>query len=120
MPQTHFPSMKATQNKSDVTNRFCDLDFLLAVCTYFLCNSDCFKVICDFRSLKNARIPFPVDGSTQNESDVSIGFGDRDFILTVCTCFLRKGGRFAVIRDFRSLNHGVIPLPVDRSTAERK
>jgi hypothetical protein len=67
MPQTHFPSMKATQNKSDVTNRF----------------------------------------------------GDRDFILAVCTCFLRKCGRFEVIRDFRSLNHGGNPFPVDGSIAEQ-
>jgi hypothetical protein len=67
MPQTHFPSMKATQNKSDVTNRF----------------------------------------------------GDRDFVLAVCTCFLRKCGRFEVIRDFRSLNHGGIPFPVDGSIAEK-
>jgi hypothetical protein len=67
MPQTHFPSMKATQNKSDVTN----------------------------------------------------GFGDRDFILAVCTCFLRKCGRFEVIRDFRSLKNGGIPFPVDGSIAEK-
>jgi hypothetical protein len=67
MPQTHFPSMKATQNKSDVTNRF----------------------------------------------------GDRDFVLAVCTCFLRKCDRFEVIRDFRSLNHGGIPFPVDGSIAEK-
>ena len=63
MPQTHFPSMKATQNKSDVTNRFGDRDFVLAVCTCFLCNSDRFEVIRDFRSLNNGGIPFPVDGS---------------------------------------------------------
>jgi hypothetical protein len=67
MPQTHFPSMKATQNKSDVTR----------------------------------------------------GFGDRDFVLAVCTCFLRKRGRFEVIRDFRSLKNGGIPFPVDGSIAEK-
>jgi hypothetical protein len=67
MPQTHFPSMKATQNKSDVTNRFSDRDFVLAVCTRFLCNSDHFEVIRDFRSLKNGGIPFPVDGTTAEQ-----------------------------------------------------
>jgi hypothetical protein len=56
----------------------------------------------------------------QNESDVTIGFGDRDFILDVCTCFLRKCGRFEVIRDFRSLNHGGIPFPVDGSICKTK
>jgi hypothetical protein len=65
MPQTHFPSMKATQNKSDVTNRFGDRDFVLAVCTlrFLSVMSDRFEVIRDFRSLKNGGIPFPVDGS---------------------------------------------------------
>jgi hypothetical protein len=67
MPQTHFPSMKATQNKSDVTNRFGDGDFVLAVCTCFLSNSDRFEVIRDFRSLKNGGNPFPVDGSTAEQ-----------------------------------------------------
>jgi hypothetical protein len=55
----------------------------------------------------------------QNKSDVTNRFGDRDFILAVCTCFLRKCGRFEVIRDFRSLNHGGIPFPVDGSIAEK-
>jgi hypothetical protein len=50
-------------DKSDVTNRFGDGDFVLAVCTCFLCNSDRFEVVRDFRSLKNGRIPFPVNGS---------------------------------------------------------
>jgi hypothetical protein len=63
MPQTHFPSMKATQNESDVTNRFGDRDFVLAVCTCFVRKCGRFEVIRDFRSLKNGGIPFPVDGS---------------------------------------------------------
>jgi hypothetical protein len=57
--------------------------------------------------------------ATQSECDVTNRFGDRDFILAVCTCFLRKCGRFEVIRDFRSLNHGGIPFPVDGSIAEK-
>jgi hypothetical protein len=57
--------------------------------------------------------------ATQNKSDVRNGFGDRDFLLAVSTCFLRKCGRFEVIRDFRSLKNGGIPFPVDGSIAEK-
>jgi hypothetical protein len=63
MAEFHFRFMEATQNKSDVTSRFGDRDFILAVCTCFLCNSGRFEVIRDFRSLKNGGIPFPVDES---------------------------------------------------------
>jgi hypothetical protein len=55
--------MEATQNKNDVTNRFGNRDFILAVCTCILCNSDRFEVIRDFPSFKQGGIPFPVDGS---------------------------------------------------------
>jgi hypothetical protein len=58
--------------------------------------------------------------ATQNKNDVTNRFGDRDFILAVCTSFLRKCGRFEVIRDFRSLKNGGIPFPVDGSIAEQK
>jgi hypothetical protein len=57
---------------------------------------------------------------SHNQTDVANRLGDRDFILAVCTCFIRKCGRFEVIRDFRSLNHGGIPFPVDGSIAEQK
>jgi hypothetical protein len=57
--------------------------------------------------------------ATHNKSDVTNRFGDRDFVLAVCTCFLRKCGRFKVIRDFRSLTHGGIPFPVDGSIEEQ-
>jgi hypothetical protein len=63
MPEFHLRSMKASHNKSDVTNRFGDRDFVLAVYTCFLCNSDRFEVIRDFRSLNHGEIPFPVDRS---------------------------------------------------------
>jgi hypothetical protein len=36
----------------------------------------------------------------QNKNDVTNRFGDRDFILTACACFVRKRARFEVIRDF--------------------
>jgi hypothetical protein len=57
--------------------------------------------------------------ATQNKSDVTNRFDDRDFVLAVCACFLRYSDRFEVIRDFRSLNHGGIPFPVDGSIAEQ-
>jgi hypothetical protein len=55
----------------------------------------------------------------QNKSDVTNRFGDRDFVLSVRTCFLRKCHRFEVIRDFRSLIHDGIPFAVDGSIAEK-
>jgi hypothetical protein len=55
--------VEATQNKSAVTNRCGDRDFVLAVFTCFIRECDRFEVIRDFRSLKNDGIPFPVDGS---------------------------------------------------------
>jgi hypothetical protein len=58
--------------------------------------------------------------ATQNKSDVTNRLRDRDFILAVCTCFVRKCGRFEVIRDFRWLNHGGIPFPVVGSIAEQQ
>jgi hypothetical protein len=58
--------------------------------------------------------------ATQNKSDVTNRLGDRDFVLAVCTCFLCSSDRFAVIRDFRSLNHGGNPFPVDGIIAEQK
>jgi hypothetical protein len=56
----------------------------------------------------------------QGKTDVTKRFGDRDFVLAVCTSFLRLCSRFDVIRDFRSLKNGEIPVPVDRSIAEQK
>jgi hypothetical protein len=63
MAEVHFRSMEAPQNKSDVTNGFGDRDFILTVCTCFLCKCGCSEVIRDFCSLRNGGIPFPVDGS---------------------------------------------------------
>jgi hypothetical protein len=59
-------------------------------------------------------------GASQNKSDVTKRFGDRDFVLAVRTGFLRKCGRFEVISDFRSLNHGGIPFPVDIFEARQR
>jgi hypothetical protein len=64
MPQTHFRSMKATQKKIDLSNRFGYRDFVLAVSTCFIRECDRFEVNRDFRSLKNGGNPFPVDGIT--------------------------------------------------------
>jgi hypothetical protein len=63
MAEFHSRSIEAGQNKCDVTSRFGDRDFMSAICTCFLRKCDRFEVICDFRSLKNAGVPFPVDGS---------------------------------------------------------
>jgi hypothetical protein len=53
--------------KSDITNRFSDREFLLAVCTCFLIDFDRLEVIRDLRQLKNGGILFPVDGSTAEQ-----------------------------------------------------
>jgi hypothetical protein len=58
--------------------------------------------------------------ATQNKSDVINRFGDRDFVLALCTCVIRKCDRVEVIRDFGSLNHGGNPFPVDGSIGEQK
>jgi hypothetical protein len=57
---------------------------------------------------------------TQTTNDVTNRFGNRDFTLAVCTCFVRNCGRFEVIRDFCSFKHGGIPFPADGSIAEQK
>jgi hypothetical protein len=61
--------MEAPQNKSDVTNRFGDRDFILiTVCICFVRKCARFEVTRDFRSLKNGGIPFPVDGSIAEQN----------------------------------------------------
>jgi hypothetical protein len=74
MPETHFRSMEAWQNKSDVTNRFGDRDFILAVCTCFIRKCDRFEVIRDFPSLIMAEFHFRSMEAPQNKSDVTIKF----------------------------------------------
>jgi hypothetical protein len=102
MLQTHFPSTKATQNKSNVENRFGDRDFLLAVCTSFLCNFAVSQSFVIFVRSRMAEFHFRSLEAPQNKSDVTSRFGDRNCILAVCTRFLRKCGRFEVIRNFPS------------------
>jgi hypothetical protein len=63
MAEVHFWSLEASQNESDVTNRFDDRDFLAAVCTFSLCTSEHFEVNRDFRSFKNGGLSFAVAGS---------------------------------------------------------
>jgi hypothetical protein len=58
--------------------------------------------------------------ASHNKSDITNGFGNRDFLLAVCTGFLRKGGRLEVIGDFHSLRIGRNPFPVEGSIAEQK
>jgi hypothetical protein len=72
MAEIHFRSMEASQNKSNVTNRFGNRDFVLAFFTCFLCNSDRFEVIRDFRSLNMAEIHFRSMEASNIKSDVTI------------------------------------------------
>jgi hypothetical protein len=65
MAKIHFRSIEASHNKSDVTNRFGDRDFIFAVCSRFLCYSNRFEVIRDFHSLKNGGLSFAVDGGVE-------------------------------------------------------
>jgi hypothetical protein len=102
MPQTDFPSMKATQNKSDVTNRFGDRDFVLAVCTCFLSNFDRFEVIRDFRSLNHAGIPFPVDGSIAEKMSRYHSIPDWWFSYSLCRNFPFIFLRSKVIQEFHA------------------
>jgi hypothetical protein len=67
-----------------------------------------------------AEFHFRSMGASQSKTDVINRFGDRDFILAVCTYFIRKCGCFEVIRDFRSSKIGGIPFLVDGSIAEQK
>jgi hypothetical protein len=68
MPEIHFRSIEPPPNKGDVTNRFGEGDFTLAVCVCFLRKCGRLEVIRDFRSLKNGGIPFPI------KSDVAVHF----------------------------------------------
>jgi hypothetical protein len=59
--------MEATQNKSDVTNRFGVRDFVLAVGTCFIRKCDRFEVIREFCSLEIGGNLFQDDGSTAEQ-----------------------------------------------------
>jgi hypothetical protein len=75
MAEFHFRSMEAPQSECDVTNRFGDRDFILAVCTCFLRKCARFEVIRDFRSLKKWRkFHFRSMEASQNKTDVTIQF----------------------------------------------
>jgi hypothetical protein len=63
MAEIHFRSKEEPQNKSDVTNRLGDSDFVLAVSKGFLRKCDRFELIHDFGSLYHGWNPFPMDGS---------------------------------------------------------
>jgi hypothetical protein len=66
-----------------------------------------------------AEVHFQSMEAPQSECDVTNGFGDRDFVLGVCTCFLRECDRVETNRDFPSVENGGIPFPVDGSIAEQ-
>jgi hypothetical protein len=74
MPEIHFRSMEASQNKSNVINRFGDRDFVLAVCTCFIRKCDRFEVIRNFRSLNHGGNRFSVMEASNIEGGVTIQF----------------------------------------------
>jgi cytochrome bd-type quinol oxidase subunit 2 len=65
--------MKATQNKSDVTNEFGDRDFTLAVCTCFLIPTVS-KLFAIFVRYIMAEFHFRSMEASDIESDVTIQF----------------------------------------------
>jgi hypothetical protein len=66
MAELHFRSMDAPQNKNDITNRFGDRNFILAVCKCCIRYCDRLEVIRNFRSLNNGGNPFRVNGIIGN------------------------------------------------------
>jgi hypothetical protein len=94
--------MEPPQNESDVTNRFSDLDFILAVCTCFLCNSDRFEVIRDFRSLKNGGNTFPVDRSIAEQKSRHHLISGWRFSCVLCRNFPSIFFRSKVIQEFHA------------------
>jgi hypothetical protein len=66
--------MEATQNKNDVTNRFGDRDFVLAVCTCFSVNAAVSKLFAIFVRQRMAEFHFRSMEVSQNKSDVTIQF----------------------------------------------
>jgi hypothetical protein len=66
MAEFDFRSTEALQNKSRITDRFGDRNFISGVCTCFIDECDRFEVISDSRTLGTGGIPFPVDGSIEH------------------------------------------------------
>ena len=102
MPGTNFRSIGAPSNKSNVTNRFGDRDFILAVCTCFLSNFDRFEVIRDFRSLIHGGIPFPVDGSIAEQMWRHYSISCWRFRYAFCRNFPSILFRWKVIQEFHA------------------
>jgi hypothetical protein len=102
MAEIHFRSMGASQNKSDVTNRFVDRNFVLASFTCFLCNSDCFEVIRNFRSSKIGGNPFPVDGDIAEQKWRHHSIPGWRFSYSLCRNFPSILFRSKVIQEFHA------------------
>jgi hypothetical protein len=60
---------------------------VLAFSSCFISQCDHFKVIIDFRSLSHGGIHFRFIEASQNKSDVTNRFGDRNFLLDDFTGF---------------------------------
>jgi hypothetical protein len=109
MPQTHFWSVKATQNKSDATNRFGVRDFVSAVFTCFIRECARFEVIRDFRSLKNCKNPSrhrrtkvtsPIDSATATSYYLYVYMFSRQFRP------FRGYSRFAFVKEWQNFISG--------------
>jgi hypothetical protein len=102
MPETHFRSIKESHYQIDVTNRFGDRDFVLAVCTCFIRKCDRFEVIRNFRSLIHGGIPFPVDGSIGHQKGRQHPIPRSRFSYSLCRIFPCIWFRSKVIQEFHS------------------
>jgi hypothetical protein len=87
---------RSIRNESDRT------DFVLAFFTCFLCNSDRFEVIRDFRSLNNGGNPFPVDGSIEHRKLRHHSIPGWRFSYSLCGNFPSILFRSKVIQEFHA------------------
>jgi hypothetical protein len=101
----HLRSMEAPLNKSDVTNRFGDCDFILAVFTCFLCHFDRFAVIRDIRSLTMAELHFRSMEARQIKSDVTIQFLVGGSVVHCAGIFHLSGSVQKLFKKFMLLQH---------------
>jgi hypothetical protein len=106
MPETHFRSIKGSHNQIDVTNRFGDRDFILAVCTCFIRKCGRFEVIRDFRSLNHGGIPFWSMEASQNKSDATIQFLVGGLVIHFAGIFHLSCSVQKLFKNFMLLQHG--------------
>jgi hypothetical protein len=101
MPESHCRSIKGSHNQIDVTNRFGDRDFILAVCTSCI-RKYCCEVFRDFRSLNNDGIPCTIDRSIAEQKCRHHSFSGWRFSYSVCRNFPSILFRSKVMQEFRA------------------